>query len=91
MKTIILTAYDKYGNIKEFQYDFRYERFIVPKTNTPKQLALKVITSDLLKKVKEKLFNFLEKQELNIIDCEIISNKFTQFNCLDSQLFYKIV
>jgi hypothetical protein len=90
MKKIVLTAYDQDGNIKEFQYDFRYERFIEPNKNTPKQLSLKKITNDLIKKIKEKLNNFLEKHNLNIIDCEIITQSFTRFNCIESHLFYKI-
>lgn len=91
MKKIVLTAVDKNGNIKEFQYDFRYERFIEPNKNTPKQLSLKVITNSLIKKIKEKLFTFLDKHQLNVIDCEVISQKFTRLNCVDSQLFYKII
>lgn len=91
MKKIVLTAYDKNGNIKNFVYDFRYERFIKPNADTPKQLFLKTVTNNLVKKIKEKLLNFLEKQKLNVIDCEIITQKFTQFNCIDSHLFYKII
>jgi hypothetical protein len=91
MNKIVLTAVDKNGNIKEFQYDFRYERFIDPNKNTIKQLSLKVITGSLIKKIKEKLFKFLNKYELNVIDCEVVSQKFTQLNCIDSHLFYKII
>lgn len=91
MKKIVVNAIDKNGNMKEFIYDFRYERFITKNQQTPKQIALNAITSALVKKVKEKLFTFLKKNNLTVIDCEVITQKFTQFNCVDSHLFYKII